>query len=49
MEFKILEAAFETGICKLGVLQGVPDNDEMTFGASRAGNFPADACFVMEK
>jgi hypothetical protein len=49
MDLKILEPAFETGICKLGVLQGVPDNDEMTFGASRAGNFPADASFVMEK
>ncbi len=49
MDLRILVPAFETGICKLGVLQGVPDNDEMTFGASRAGNFPADASFVMQK
>jgi hypothetical protein len=49
MDLKILEPAFETGVCKLGVLQGVPDNDEMTFGASRAGSFPVDASYVMNK
>jgi hypothetical protein len=49
MDLSILEPAFESGLCKLGVLQGVPDNEEMTFGASRAGNFPDDASFVMDK
>jgi len=49
MDLKIIEPAFERGVCKLGVLQGVPDNDEMTFGASRAGDFPAEANYVMDK